>query len=428
MIDLKFIRENPDQFRQAMVKRGKDFDPAELLHLDQQRRLLLTQSETLKARRNEMSGEIAALRREKKPADLLISKMKDEAGEIKSLDMKIGEIESQIGTLIDELPNIPDDDVTPGGKENNEVIRKWGERPRFGFEISDHIELAEKLGLIDYARGVKLGGANFWLYKGDGALLEWGLLNYFVDSHIRDGYEFILPPHILKQECGYAAGQFPKFADEVFHISQKEDSQDGQFLLPTAETALINLHRDEILEETELPKKYFAYTPCYRKEVGSYRAADRGSMRGHQFNKVEMFQFTHPEMSDQALIELLAKAEELVQGLGLHYQVTKLAAEDMSAAMAKTYDVEVWIPSLERYVEVSSVSNARDFQARRGKIRFRRSKQKATEFVHTLNGSGLATSRLFAGLVEQNQQADGSVLIPEVLRKWVGKETLKPAA
>jgi seryl-tRNA synthetase len=271
---------------------------------------------------------------------------------------------------------------------------------------------------------VKLGGANFWLYKGDGALLEWGLLNYFIQSHLEDGYEFVLPPHILRSGGGYTAGQFPKFADEVFHIAQVSTGQQGQFLIPTAETALVNLHQDEILDEAELPKKYFAYTPCYRSEVGSYRAAERGTMRGHQFNKVEMFQFTHPEKSGDAHIELLEKAEKLVRGLGLHYQVTKLAAQDMGGAMAKTYDVEIWIPSLGRYTEASSISNARDYQARRGKIRFRRSEDRRIDFVHTLNASGLATSRLLVGLVEQNQRADGSVAIPEVLRKWVGKSVV----
>jgi len=342
------------------------------------------------------------------------------------LDLQVAELENQISDIMDELPNLPDEDVPSGGKENNEVIRKWRDKPDFNYEILDHVELSKKLGLIDYNRGVKLGGANFWLYKGDGALIEWGLINYFIESHAADGYEFILPPHILRYECGYAAGQFPKFADEVFHISQKETKHEGQFLLPTAETALINLHRDEILEETELPKKYFSFTPCYRKEVGSYRATEKGTMRGHQFNKVEMFQFTVPEMSDDAHMELLEKAEKLVQGLGLHYQVTKLAAQDMGGAMAKTFDVEIWIPSLGSYTEVSSISNARDYQARRGKVRFKRTNNKKTEFVHTLNASGLATSRLYAGLVEQLQQADGSMLIPDVLRKWVGKEIVYP--
>lgn len=426
MLDLKLIRENPDKVREGLRKRGADVDLTGLLLLDEQRREKITEVEGLKASRNQVSEQIALLRREGEPAEQLIQEMKDVSLQIKVLDQEVADIEKQISAFIDSLPNLPDEDVPPGGKENNEVIREWGRKPNFDHEIMDHVELCEKLGLLDYNWGVKLGGANFWLYKGWGALIEWGLLNYFIESHIEDGYEFILPPHILRYECGYAAGQFPKFADEVFHISQKESQQERQFLLPTAETALINIHRDEILEEEELPKKYFAFTPCYRKEVGSYRAAERGTMRGHQFNKVEMFQFTTPESSDAAHLELLEKAEKLVQGLGLHYQVTKLAAQDMTGSMAKTYDVEIWIPSLGRYSEVSSVSNARDYQARRGMIRFRRGEKKKTEFVHTLNASGLATSRLYVGMVEQYQLADGSILIPEVLRKWVGKEVLYP--
>lgn len=423
MLDLKFIRENPAKVKDALLKRGQDVNLPELLDLDEQRRKTISEVEGLKARRNQVSSEISLLRREDKLTDELIGEMQEVSSEIKKLDAQLIKIENQLSDLMDLLPNLPDADVPPGGKENNEVIRIWGTKPDFDFEPSDHVELGEKLGLIDYERGVKLGGANFWLYKGEGALLEWGLLNYFIEAHLQDGYEFILPPHILTGACGYAAGQFPKFAEDVFHIKQSEK---GQFLLPTAETALINLHRDEILEEAELPKKYFAYTPCYRKEVGSYRATERGTMRGHQFNKVEMFQFTLPEGSEQAHQELLGKAEKLVQGLGLHYQVTKLAAQDMSEAMAKTYDVEVWIPSLERYTEVSSISNARDYQARRGMIRFKRMKGKRTEFVHTLNASGLATSRLFVGLVEQLQRPDGSLLVPEVLRKWVGREAIFP--
>lgn len=426
MIDLKLIRKDPEKVSDALRKRGEDVNLTELLNLDKRRREMITEVEGLKARRNQVSGEISTLRKEKKSADKLIEEMTDVSSEIKSLDLQVAEIETQISFFIDVLPNLPADDVPPGGKENNEVMRISGEKPNFSHQIFDHVELSERLGLIDYERGVKLGGANFWLYHGDGALLEWGLLNYFIESHLEDGYEFILPPHILLYECGYTAGQFPKFADEVFHLAQEESRPEGRFLLPTAETALINLHRDEILAENELPRKYFSYTPCYRKEVGSYRRAERGTMRGHQFNKVEMFQFTLPELSDDAHLELLAKAEKLVQGLGLHYQVTKLAAQDMTAAMAKTYDVEIWIPSLGLYSEVSSISNARDFQARRGKIRFRRSDSPKIEFVHTLNASGLATSRLLVGLIEQKQQADGSVIIPDVLRKWVGKETIPP--
>ena len=256
--------------------------------------------------------------------------------------------------------------------------------------------------------------------------MEWGLLNYFVERHLAAGYEFILPPHILIHQCGYTAGQFQKFKDDVFHLQGEEGKDARHFLLPTAETALINLHRDEILKEDRLPLKYFAYTPCYRKEAGSYRAGERGMIRGHQFNKVEIFQYTRPEDSAAALEEMVAHAESLMQGLGLHYRVSKLAAADCGASMAKTYDVEVWIPSMKEYKEVSSASNAHDFQARRGAIRFRRAATGQNELVHTLNASGLATSRLLPAIVEQGQRKDGSVVVPEALRAAVGKEILRP--
>ncbi len=252
-----------------------------------------------------------------------------------------------------------------------------------------------------------------------GARLEWALLNYFIDCHIADGYEFILPPHMLEYQCGETAGQFPKFADEVYKIANPTDDR-VHYMLPTAEAALCSIYRDEILTEAELPRKFFAYTPCFRREAGSGHADERGMVRGHQFNKVEMFQFTRPEDSDAAFEELVRKAENLVKGLGFHFRTVKLAAGDCSASMARTYDIEIQIPSMNGYKEVSSVSNARDYQARRGNIRFRREATGKPEFVHTLNGSGLATSRIFPAMVEQNQRADGSVVVPEVLRKYLG--------
>jgi seryl-tRNA synthetase len=257
------------------------------------------------------------------------------------------------------------------------------------------------------------------MYTGMGARLEWALLNYFMDCHIADGYEFILPPHMLEYQCGETAGQFPKFADEVYKIANPTDDR-IHYMLPTAEAALCSIYRDEILTEADLPKKLFAYTPCFRREAGSHRADERGMVRGHQFNKVEMFQFCKPEDSDAAFEELVTKAEKLVEGLGFHFRTVKLAAGDCSASMARTYDIEILIPSMDGYKEVSSVSNARDYQARRGNIRFRREATGKPEFLHTLNGSGLATSRIFPALVEQNQRADGSIVVPEVLRKYLG--------
>ena len=344
--------------------------------------------------------------------------MKKIGEEIKTLDNEIKAIEIKLNEALAELPNITADDVIAGGKENNKVVKTFGEKPEFNFKPKDHVELATELGLIDYERGAKMSGAGFWVYKGDGALLEWALLNYFIDFHKKNNYSFILPPYLLSEESAYTSGHLPKFRDDLYW------TQDKLCLNATSEMMLGNYHRNEILDGAELPLKYYAYSPCFRREAGSYRKEERGMIRGHQFNKIEMFQFTKPEDSWQAFDELLANAEKLVEGLGLHYQTTQLAAGDCSSAMAKTNDIEVWIPSMEIYKEVSSVSNALDYQARRGNIKFKDESGKK-HFVHTLNGSGLATSRLIPAILEQFQQEDGSVVVPEVLRMWVGKNELR---
>ncbi len=427
MLDIKLIKEKPEELRQALLKRMDEVDFTEVLDLDTRRREVIQKVEGLKAKRNNASAQIPALKKEGKPIGGIKQEMQEVSANIKKLDTELAEIDVKLKDILAAFPNIPDDDVLAGGKENNEVLRTWGQKPEFDFPLKDHVELVTSLGLIDYERGVKLGGRGFWLYKGSGSLMEWGLLNYFIESHLQDGYEFILPPHLLTYQCGFAAGQFPKFEDDVFRLAPEEEgAKFKKFILPTSETALINFHRDEILQEEDLPKKYFAYTPCFRREAGSYRTQERGMIRGHQFNKVEMFQFTTPEQSDAAMEELIGKAEKLVQGLGLHYQVSKLAAKDCSAAMAKTFDLEIWIPSMNEYKEVSSASNSRDYQPRRGNIRFKRKGAKKPEFIHALNASGLATSRVLPAIVEQFQQADGSVVVPEVLRKWVGKDVLRP--
>lgn len=424
MLDLNLIRENTQKVKDALLKRMDNIDFEELLQWDAERRKLIFDIDILKNKKNKVSKEIPELKRKGENIESYYLEMKEVSSNIKTLEDLLTPLGEKINTFLEALPNLPDDDVVEGGKENNKVIREWGQKPEFKFAFKDHVELVTTHNLVDYERGVKLAGNGFWVYKGDGAMLEWALLNYFIEEHIKDGYEFILPPHILTYQCGLTAGQFPKFQDEVFKVTDNKGKDNSQFLLPTSETALINLHRDEVLKETDLPKKYFSYTPCYRVEAGSYRASERGMIRGHQFNKVEMFQYTKPEDSDAAFDELLDKAERLVQGLGLHYRVTKLAAKDCSASMAKTYDIEIWIPSMNEYKEVSSASNARDYQARRGMIRFKRNESKSTEYVHTLNASGLATSRLLPAIVEQMQQEDGSIIVPEVLRKWVGKEKL----
>jgi seryl-tRNA synthetase len=425
MLDINLIRQEPEKVRKALLKRMDSVDFIELFELDKQKRALILETEKLKARKNEVSCNIPKLKKEGKDISELLKEMKQVGDCIKEIDAKLNETSIKLNEILIALPNMPAEDVVLGDKENNEVIRSWGCKPEFIFKPKDHMNIAKKLGLIDYERGVKIGGTGFWLYKGDGALLEWALLNYFIEEHTKDGYEFILPPHLLINQCGYTAGQFPKFADDVFLLEGEHGRKSTHFLLPTSETALINYHRDEILKETDLPRKYFSYTPCYRKEAGSYRASERGMIRGHQFNKVEMFQFTKPEDSDSALEELIGKAEKLVKGLGLHYQVSKLAARDCSASMAKTYDIEIWIPSMNEYKEVSSASSARDYQSRRGNIRFKRQETGKNEYLHTLNASGLATSRLYPAILEQFQQQDSSVKVPVPLRKWIGKDYLE---
>ena len=417
MIDVNLIRQNAEAVRQRYLKRGKDIDFAEFLALDDQRKALIAETEAMKALRNKVSGEIPKLKKEGKDVAATIAEMKALGDKIAEKDGELTVVNDKIRDFLLRLPNLPDEDLLAGGKENNKPIKTFGKKPTFNFEPKNHVELATSLGLIDYERGAKLAGNGSWIYTDMGARLEWALLNYFIDSHIAKGYTFMLPPYMLTYDCGLTAGQFPKFEDDVYQLANAEGKK---FMLPTAETALVNLYRDEILSESELPKKFFGYSACFRREAGSYRAEERGMIRGHQFNKVELFQYTTPDKSDGAFQELVDMACGLVEGLGLHYQLSKLAAGDCSDSMARTYDIEIYIPSMDIYKEVSSASNARDYQARRGNMRYRRDADKKLEFMHTLNASGLATSRIFPALLEQNQNADGSVTIPEVLRKYMG--------
>ena len=434
MLDIKKIKENPDAVKAGLKAKEVDCDATvdRILELDVKIRSLKTSSETKTAQKNKLSKENGKLFGMKKGAEKQGKDTADIDAQIAANNAEAVALNESIAAEAEELtvlqaeyktcmlslPNLPDADLLPGGKENNEPLRYVGKKPEFDFEPKHHVDLCEGLGLIDYTRGVKLAGAGNWMYTGMGARLEWALLNYFIDTHTADGYDFILPPHMLEYMCGETAGQFPKFADEVYKIANPTDDR-VHYMLPTAEAALASIYRDEILTEADLPKKLFAYTPCFRREAGSHRADERGMVRGHQFNKVEMFQFCKPEDSDAAFDELVTKAEKLVEGLGFHFRTVKLAAGDCSASMARTYDIEILIPSMDGYKEVSSVSNARDYQARRGNIRYRRGDGKI-DFVHTLNGSGLATSRIFPALVEQNQRADGSIVVPEVLRKYLG--------
>lgn len=424
MIDINLIRENPEKVKEALKKKLWDADFTELLELDKKKKELIQFVEGNKAEMNKLSASVPAAKKAGEDVTKIFTKVKEIAALNSQKEKELAETESKIFDLLSVLPNIPDEDLLAGGKENNKVIRVVNDKPNFSFKPKDHVELATSLGLIDYDRAAKIAGHGAWIYTGLGAQLEWALVNFFISEHLKDGYQFILPPHLLNEQSGFTAGQFPKFKEDVFWLNGVEPNR---FLLPTAETALVNLHRDEILKEEELPKKYFAYTPCYRREAGSYRSEERGMIRGYQFNKVEMVQYTKPEDSDAAFEELVAKAESLVKKLGLHYQVSKLAAGDISHSMARTYDIEVYIPSIDIYKEVSSASNGRDYQARRGMIRYRDNASGKTKYVHTLNASGLATSRIFPAILEQFQQEDGSVLVPEVLQPFMGGiKVLKP--
>ena len=424
MLDIKLILENPEAISAKLAKKGCNVDFAPLIELNKKRKELLIGVENAKAERNRLSASVPQVKKEGGDVNAIFAKVKAIAAQSAADETELGKIEEEIKAFLIPLPNLPDDDLLPGGKENNKVIHEYGKPIKFDFEPKNHVDLAESLGLVDYERGAKMSGHGCWVYTGLGAELEWALLNFFISEHLADGYTMILPPHLLNEESGYVAGQFPKFKDDVFWIGNSEPKK---FILPTAETALVNMHRNEILDEDELPKKYFAYTPCYRREAGTYRTEERGMIRGYQFNKIEMFQYTTEEGDMPAFEELVTKAIRLLDKLGLTFRVSKLAAEDISASMARTYDIEIFIPSIGIYKEVSSVSTAHDYQARRGMIRYRDKATGKTKFARTLNGSGLATSRVFPALLEQMQQADGSVKIPEVLRPWMGGlEFIKP--
>ena len=424
MLDINRIRENPEAVKEALKKKLWDADFTELLAWDKRKKELIQFVEGNKAEMNRLSASVPQAKKNGEDVSKIFAKVKEIAAANAESDKELKELEEKIFNFLAELPNIPDDDLLGGGKENNKPIRSFGKKPEFDFPMKDHVELATSLGLVDYDRAAKIAGRGAWIYTNLGAQLEWALLNYFITTHLKDGYTFILPPHLLNEASGFGAGQFPKFREDVFWLN---DMEPKRFLLPTAETALVNIYRDEIMKEEDLPKKLFAYTPCYRREAGSYRTEERGMIRGYQFDKVEMVQYTKPEDSDAAFEELVRKAEALVAGLGLHYQVSKLAAGDISHSMARTYDIEVYLPSMGIYKEVSSASNARDYQARRTMCRYRDNATGKTRYVHTLNASGLATSRIFPAILEQFQQADGSVVIPEVLRPWMGGlEVLKP--
>jgi seryl-tRNA synthetase len=423
MIDIDLIRKDPAFVLSALERReleGISLD--RILELDRRRRELIGDVEKRRNQRNEVAKQIGKMKAGGQDTTELQAKSSELKTALAETEAALTETEAALATATSELPNYPDERSPAGGKENNQVVKVWGSPPTLARPL-DHTEMSARLGLVDHERGAKLSGSGFWIYKGWGAALEWALLDFFVREHFADGYTFMLPPHMLLDQCGFAAGQFPKFREDVFHI--KTDDERSRFLLPTAETAILNVYRDEILEASALPIKAYAYTPCYRRESGAYRTEERGTIRGHQFNKVELFQFVAPEDSERGLAELVRKAETLMEKLGLHYRTSLLSAGDTSASMAMTYDVEVWLPSIGIYKEVSSASWARDYQARRANIRYRPEGKKGTAFIHTLNASGLATSRLLPAILEQCQREDGALIVPQPLRPWLGTDVIE---
>lgn len=416
MIDINRIRNNKEEVEKALLKRMDNINLEEVLEWDKEKRRIGALTDEYKAQRRKVSDIIPQMKKEGKNIEETVAEMKELGDKIDEGMIKYNELDEKIFEFLAGLPNIPDEDVLPGGKENNQVLTTYLDKPTFNFKIKPHYEILKEKNMIDYDRGIKLGGNKSWIYTGIGARLEWALINYFIDTHIKNGFQFMMVPYMLNYECGFGAGQFPKFNDEVYTINTIDGNK--KFLLPTAETALVNVHANEIMDINELPKKYFAYSQCFRVEAGSSREKERGTIRGHQFNKVEMVQYVTKDKTEEAFNELLGIAENIMQSLGLHYKVSKLAAGDCSAAMCKTYDIEVWIPSGEFYIEVSSVSNSRDYQARRNNTKYR-DEDGNLHFACTLNASGLATSRLVPAIVEQYQNEDGSITIPEVLRPYI---------
>jgi seryl-tRNA synthetase len=417
MLDVKFVRSNFDRVREMLQNRQMDMDLQPLLDLDEERRRLLTEVEELKHRRNVASEEIAALKRQKKDAPGLIEEMQGVSRSIKALDQELSVIDQKFRDFLLLIPNVPHESVPVGRDEkDNPVVRTWGAVPSFAFEPRPHWEIGESLGILDFERAARMTGARFVLYWGLGAALERALISFMLDVHTgRHGYVEVLPPFMVNSTSLMGTGQLPKFKEDLFKLEDRDF-----YLVPTAEVPVTNIHMDEILSEEDLPRYYTAFTPCFRSEAGSHGKDTRGLIRQHQFNKVELVKFTRPEDSYEELEKLLANAETILRELGIHYRVVLLCTGDMGFSSSKTYDIEVWLPGQNTYREISSCSNFEDFQARRANIRFRRRGQTRTELVHTLNGSGLAVGRTLVAVLENYQQQDGSVLIPEVLRPYLG--------
>ncbi len=416
MLDIKYLRQNIDFVRQKMDARGQKIDFDRFIRLDAKRRDILGAVETLRNERNSVSKQVGELKKKKEDASALIEKMGDVSAKIKEYDESLRVTEEELNAFVMIVPNIQHESVPQGsGSEDNAVVRTWGEKPVFSFEPKQHFDLGENLNILDFARGAKITGARFTLYRGAGAQLERALVSFMLDLHTeKHGYTEVLTPFMVNAESMTGTGQLPKFKEDLFKIEGME-----YYLIPTAEVPVTNIYRDEILEEEKLPIYLVAYSPCFRAEAGSYGKDTRGLIRQHQFNKVEMVKFSKPETSYDELEKLTANAEEVLEKLGIPYRTVCLCTADLGFSSAKTYDVEAWMPGQNTYREISSCSNFDDFQARRAAIRFRRKDSGKVEFVHTLNGSGLAVGRTVVAILENYQQADGSVIIPEALRPYM---------
>ena len=421
MLDMKFIRSNPDLVRKGIRDKKENVDFEKLLELDLKWRNKIAEVEELKHKRNTVTEEIRKLKMEKKDANEFINQMKEVSEKIKLFDEDVKDIEEEINKIAVWIPNLPHESVKVGDSEEDNVeVKKWGKPPEFDFPILNHMELSQKLDIIDFRRSSKISGTGFPLYKGLGAKLERGLINFMLDEHSKNGYKEVMPPLMVKEEIVYGVGQLPKMKDDMY-ICEKDDL----YLISTAEVPVTNIFRDEILSDDKLPINMVAFTPCFRREAGSWGKDTRGFNRMHQFNKVELVKVVRPEESYEEHEKLLDDAEKILQLLGLHYRVIELCTADLSFAAAKCYDIEVWSPGENKYLEVSSCSNFEDFQARRIGIRFKRDRGQKPEFVHTLNGSGVATARLMIAILETYQTDENTVMVPEVLQKYVGDSIIK---
>ena len=422
MLDIKRIRKNPEALVAAMkARRNKGADVSGLLALDEKRRSLIVEVEALKAKRNEDSAKVPQLKKQGLDASELLAEMKLVADKIKELDAELSEIDAQLDDMLMKIPNIPLESVPDGADDkDNAEIRRYGKPTEFSFEPKAHWDIGEALGILDFANAGKITGARFTVYRGLGARLERAIISYFLDCHTMNGYTEILPPYMVNRASMTGTGQLPKFEEDAFKVAGTD-----YFLIPTAEVPVTNLHRGDILDGNDLPIKYCAYSACFRSEAGSAGRDTRGLIRQHQFNKVELVKFVKPEDSYDELEKLTNDAERVLQGLGLPYRVVCLSTGDLGFSSAKTYDIEVWMPSYGRYVEISSCSNFEDFQARRAQIRFRREKNGKPELVHTLNGSGVAIGRTVAAILENYQQPDGSVIVPDALVPYMHCEVIK---